>query len=247
MRTISDQPTRDSVRPRLRGAVAATLEQMEPRYLCSSIEVLDGDGTWRDPDAGVTVNVPLGHAIHVRLKSSVVDAQGAVNVLQTRYDWNFNDAAAGAEYDDLRRFNAPHLYKTAGTKTIFLTIDRPGQSPVTEDVDVTIDSAARTIVYVAPTSLGNGSGTSQANAMGINQAITSKMLDNHEWQLQTGVTYNLTSTIQVTKNNFVMKPWDTGAKPIVQSATGSPSAGGTHLSVDSTAKNVTIQGVAWGR
>lgn len=174
------------------------------------------DGSGKDaPNAVVKLitsgNVEEGHSVHVSAMDS--DLKGGT-VLGIKYEWDFGDD--NSKYNNLRGFNASHVYEKAGKYTITLKMtDAKGRSDTTK-VTVNIAESTRKVIYVSND--GDDSNSGRAPSLAIRTISKAQQMidDNTEILFKRGDKFTMTNGLMVdTKSNVVIGAYGTGDSPVL--------------------------------
>ena len=80
-----------------------------------------------------SVSLSAGEALNVDAVQHSTFHLGTSDALNTLYQWNFGDS--GSAYNTLTGYNAGHIYQTAGTYTLTLTMTEGTVASPTVQVD----------------------------------------------------------------------------------------------------------------
>src|SRR5439155_17130415 len=141
-------------------------------------------------------SVASGHAVHVNALSSDLKSATA---LTSKFEWNFGDA--GSKYNELRGFNAAHLYDQAGNYTISLKITNPDGTSSVATQQITVTESTRKVIYVSNSGSDSNSGLSPQLAIKTLDKARTLVGDHTEILLERGGTFTLANTLLIAKTD----------------------------------------------
>jgi PKD repeat protein len=195
------------------------------------------------PVAAITAmetSVAQGHAVHVNAMTS--DLNGSTPLTST-YDWDFGDA--GSKYNQLRGYNAAHLYQQAGNYTITLTVTNPDGAKSVTTQEVTVTEAQRKVIYVSNRGSDSNSGLSPQSAIKTLDKARSLVGDNTEILLERGGTFSLSSSIVIKGQNVVIGAYGNGDRPRINWTGAADSS--ALFSVDPAARDVSFEDLSFDK
>ena len=139
---------------------------------------------------------------------------GAGSTIDANYQWNFGDPSGA--HDALAGFNASHVYDTAGTYTVSLTVTNVDGQTSTAHATVTVGSDARHVIYVNGVT-GNDANNGSTPATAVKTAARGGNLvgNNTELLFARGQTFDLASAIQLKYSNVLVGAYGSGALPVI--------------------------------
>ena len=175
----------------------------------------------------------VGLVVNVDGLSSFV---GVGSATTTQYSWDFGDAHGA--HDQLTGFNAAHVYDTAGTYTVSLTVtNSAGQTSVAKG-QVTVAADTRHAIYVnADTGSDGNAGTAAAPLKTVAAALA-EVKDHTEVMLQAGESFPVTGSMSVNNTDVVITRYGTGADPVLDR---SPGGGASTIATYGNADGLTVE------
>ncbi len=169
---------------------------------------------------------------------------GSGSPITSNIQWNFGDSSS--KYNQLPGFNASHIYNTAGTYTITLTVTNNLGLTSSISTQLTITADTRKVIYVdSVNGKDTNSGASASLAVQTTAEADKLMGNNTEILFDRGETFNMTATFLTPYTNVLVGAYGSGANPVLNwnsSSNGdvmvSNSAG---LSDGITFENLTFQ------
>ena len=219
------------------GSPTTSAPNLSPTYVTYKAAAAASGG----PQAVLQVMNPaamVGAGVVVRGLDSVL---GAGSDIDANYQWDFGDHTAGATYNTLDGFNAAHVYDTAGTYTISLTVTNVNGKASTATATVNIGADTRRKIYVnAATGNDANDGSTPDKAVKTADRAAQFIKNGTELLFARGQTHNLSGAIQLKNSNILVGAYGTGAQPVVNFAT--PSTSGVLFTTNSgAAVAVTVQ------
>jgi PKD repeat protein len=138
--------------------------------------------------------------------------------IQAQFAWDFGDPAG--TQNTMTGFNAAHVYDTAGTYTIKLTVTNVDGCSSTATETVTIAASNRNIIYVDPATGSDTNNGSQSSPLKTIQAAFNALQNNSEILLMAGQTYNVPGSLEMWKNNVIIGRYGTGTDPMLNRISG---------------------------
>ncbi|MDB5354488.1 MAG: hypothetical protein JWN24_941 [Phycisphaerales bacterium] len=185
-------------------------------------------------------SVPAGIPFAVNTTGMTMTDTAAIT---NNYKWNFGDTTAGSEFNILPGFNAAHIYNTAGSYKLNLTVTASDGSQSSASVGVTVTAAPYTKTYYVDNNpaLDNVSNTGLDPAHPLS-SFSVAMSDlgsqsNVKVLFRQGETFTSTATGGINGNNVVIGSyWSTDSssfvarntRPVIQAVSG--YSGGNMLS-----------------
>ena len=158
-----------------------------------------------DPDAMV------GGGVVVRGLNSVLGAGSDANA---NFVWNFGDASG--DHNALTGYNASHVYTTAGTYAVTLTVTNVDGKSSTATAQVTIAADTRTKIYVnAATGNDANNGLTPATAVATAARGAALLGNDTELLFARGQTFDVTSSITLPYTNVLIGAYGSGALPVI--------------------------------
>ncbi len=217
----------------------APAPEPEPEPVSQPAPPAQNDGV--SPQAVITVMdsyVTAGNAVHVHGLNSILNGGEASDA---HYDWNFGDA--GGKYNQLRGFNAAHVYDKAGTYTITLTVTNKAGKSTTVSTTVTVSADTRKIIYVDANGSDSNSGTSANQAVKTIARAQQLLADNTILLFKRGQTWLTTDTLHVNGNNIKVGSYGTGDRPVLMHKQINVST--AVISIGAGSNDITIQGLTF--
>ena len=196
-----------------------------------------GNGKGPSPVIQIVSSVSTaGIAVVVNGLSSTL---GDGSVIDANYQWNFGDS--GGEYNSLAGFNASHIYTTAGTYKISLTITNDLNQTSTASTNVVISGDSRTAIYVDSVhGSDSNSGLTASAPLKTAAAADAKVTNNTEVFFARGETFDLSQAFKLDAKDILVGAYGSGAQPIISYT--APTVGAVIFTTNSSAANgVTIQ------
>jgi hypothetical protein len=197
---------------------------------------VSGDGT----QAAITQfeqSVITGEGVNVNAFKSVL---GSGSELTTQYHWNFGDS--GSQYNDLTGWNAGHVYDTAGTYTITLSVTDSAGSSSTMTSQVTVNPDNRPIIYVDTNGSDANTGASPNQAVQSAAKAFSLAGSNTKIEFDRGETFNVNQTLWIKGADQSVGAYGSGANPVLMRGVGD---GSVTIYIAQQASNTTIQGITF--
>ena len=168
------------------------------------------------PQAVMEVLAPaltVGIAVDVRAVASVL---GAGSPVTSNYQWDFGDPSG--QYNTLNGFNASHIYQTAGTYTMKLTITNSLGKTSTISASVKIAADIRRKIYVDSVG-GNDSNAGTITApLKTAAAADAKVGNDTEVLFKRGDTFAMPGTFKFSATDVLIDSYGTGALPVMEQA-----------------------------
>jgi PKD repeat protein len=204
--------------------------------------------------AGTHVNANLHAAITLvnssTLAGGAIQLDGLASTLggysadQVHYAWNFGDVDANgqaAPYNQLSGFNAAHVYASAGTYTVTLTLTDPTGGTTQAQSTITVQQDNRRTIYVAAEGNDGNSGLSADQPIqSINRAMQ-LLTDNTRLLFKSGESYAMTRVFSLPYSNVLIGAYGQGDKPRLNWS----GSGDTMFSTEPQSNNIIIQGLSF--
>lgn len=183
-------------------------------------------------------SIMVGQGVYVQATTSSVKVG---SLLTATYSWNFGDGTAASTFNSLDGFNAGHVYDTAGTYTISLTVTDEAGNAATTTQSITIAGDTRQPVYV---SSSTGSDKNDGLTPNSPVATLAKALalfpNNSKILLKRGDTWDLAASLNVSGSNVVFSDYGdaAAAKPTLRPTSSSVTV---LFQLLTSAQDITIQ------
>jgi PKD repeat protein len=210
------------------------LDSLEPRMLLTvtpHIQLLNNQDT-----------VLPGQAIHVNAIQTGLAIGADLGVgtpLTARYQWDFGDTTAGAQFDQLPGFNAAHVYDVPGDYTITLTVtNEAGEVGVASQlVHVVTPANAPQTIFVDNTLAATQPDPNGGTDVPSIAAALPLLSNNTQLLFRRGETFAAASTIIVSFSNVTIGAYGdpTAAAPVLQL----PSTATQYLPIVTTSSSAT--------
>ena len=157
--------------------------------------------------------------VHVHGLASTLDAG---NTLTARFEWYFGDD--GADGNDLVGWNAAHTYDSPGTYTVRLRITDETGARAAQTMQVIVQPANRTVVYVSPDGNDDNPGALDAPIRTVHRA--QQMLgDNVAIRFRRGATYSVPDSLVINSRNVLVGAYGVGTTPVLRGQSAATVAG----------------------
>ncbi|MGA3066597.1 MAG: PKD domain-containing protein [Tepidisphaeraceae bacterium] len=167
------------------------------------------------------------------------------SAIKDAIQWNFGDPTS--QYNTLNGFNAAHVYSTAGTYTVTLTITSATGQVSTATQQVTVMPDNRATIYVSASGNDSNSGNSASDPIQTIDRLMQLMTSNTRVLFQAGGTYTITNTNTFTTqgmSNVYIGSYGSGAQPIIM-YTGPAGIQGGMLGMSTSTTGLTVQGLTF--
>jgi PKD repeat protein len=158
-----------------------------------------------------------GGTVHVHgLESALNDG----TLLNTTFEWNFGDPSG--RYNELKGFNAAHVYDKPGVYTISLTVtsERGAKAVATLNVNVAADE--RPTVYVDSAKGDDGNdGSSASKAVKTAKRAFELAGDDTRVLFKRGQRYTIDSAIVINEDRVMVGAYGSGSLPVLYRVEGS--------------------------
>jgi hypothetical protein len=170
---------------------------------------------------------------------------GASAAINDTVTWNFGDPTS--QYNVLQGFNAAHVYSTAGTYTVTLTITDASGAVSTATQNVTVKTDNRPTIYISANGNDSNDGSSAADPIQSIGRLMQLMTSNVRVLFQDGGTYTITNTNTFTTKglqNVYIGSYGSGAQPVIM-YTGPSGTQGAMLGMSTSTEGLTVQGLTF--
>lgn len=189
------------------------------------------------------IETPFGTSLMAQSGLHVNAVSSTVRVgtpLTAKYAWDFGDPKG--RFNTYEGFNAAHVYTTAGTYTVRLTVtDETGRSASTSRV-VSVTADTRKKVFVSRSGSDANDGSSESRAVATPQRALQVAGSNVTVLLRRGDMWDMTGAMSVSGSNVVVGAYGSGNAPVLRRAS---STLGELIAVQSTARDVSVQDLAF--
>ncbi len=156
-----------------------------------------------------------GLVVNVDALSSTLNSGTPIT---SNYQWNFGDP--NTPYNEMTGYNAAHVYDTAGTYTITLTVTNSDGGVSTTTQKVTIAAAQRTQIYVDPTGGSDSNSGSENAPLQSLAAAFARIGNNTSILLRAGQTFYTNESMHVNGTNILIGSYGSGANPVIMRTLG---------------------------
>jgi hypothetical protein len=182
----------------------------------------------------------VGIAVDTRALNSTL---GSGSPIDANYQWNFGDPSS--EYNTLDGFNASHVYTSAGTYAVTLTVTNNLNQSSTVKTNVVVSADTRRAIYVDSVN-GSDKNSGLTPALAVQSAARAAQLlgNNTEVFFDRGETFNVNSPIVLGYTNVLIGAYGSGTAPLMNYT--APAIGAEIFSTNiPTANGVTIEDLAF--
>ncbi len=156
--------------------------------------------------------------------------------LTARYEWDFGDPAG--KYNQLRGFNAAHIYDRPGKYTIRLTLTDETGVAQSAAASVVIVPDFRRRIYVSPEGLDANTGLSPDAPLRTPARAFKIAKNGTDILLAAGAKFDMTTSLSIDASDVLIDRYGDGPDPILNRLTGN---GTSAISIDGRCDGITIQ------
>ncbi len=220
------------------GCFRAFRQFLQSVFATISLAIVAGPSFAAPPVAQIVASTPTRgqapFAVHVHGLNSALNAGDESTA---RYEWTFGDP--NGTYNTLVGWNAAHIYNQSGTYTVSLKVTNQNRETHSTSLQVIVDPAARTSVYVSPNGNDSNSGSSPAAAIRTLSRAQALMGDNKAFYLERNAVFTGSSGLSTGNKNVLISAYGSGADPVIISDSTTPYM--RIIQIKDTARDVVVE------